>query len=455
MRLLFVALILVFSASDILNVGLSLGHGLSVKNALLYPIFLGLIFRMALTGRFRMRLPVINVAFVLWITYAILTWVACVTMIHYPGYRPVEMGMELKSMLIDSGLIFFLYFYGAQDDADFVLLSKTLAFCMSLASILTLADVAGLVDLHITVGTTGVEAGRVFGVFDNANDTGAIIVCTLPLIVVVARASSGAARLFWYAGVFASIAVLVLTISRSAYVGLVVGYAAAVWLCRRYLPTSKVAAWTLIGVTCSVLAGAVAAVLMPGLAHLFGERLFNQSMAMSMSVASSGRTTVWMQAIETMMSQPITLLTGFGWDVYNTMFVLVTHNYYLDMWFGLGLIGLFSFVTIEYQAVVTALRAIAVGEGQQRSYMIAFVLGMLGLAVCLFFGNLDRPWCYVWIYAGFTLRAAVEMIEKARKAALERAPAGAPLGPVPRPARAAGNPIHIARGGRAAGGVRR
>lgn len=426
MRVLFVTLILALTASDTFSMGMSLGHGLSVKNALIYPLALGLIFRMAITGHFRMRLPVINMAFVLWITYAILTWIACVTVIHYPGYQPVFMGMELKSMLVDSALFFFIFFYGAEGDADFVLLTKTLAFCMSMTSILTLADLAGLVHLGIMVGSQGVEAGRVFGVFDNANDTGAIIVCTLPVIVAVATSSRGAAKIFWYFSVLSSIAVLVLTVSRSAYVGLIVGYAVAVWLCRRYLPTSKVVAWTLIGFTCVAIAGILAAALMPGLAQLFMERLFNQSMAMSMSVASSGRTTVWMQAIDTMMSTPITLLTGFGWDVYNTMFVLVTHNYYLDLWFGLGLIGLLSFITIEYQIVVTALRAIAAAEGAQRSYMIAFVLGTLGLMVCLFFGNLDKPWCYFWIYVGFTLRSAVNVIERAPKGTVRsaaRAPA--------------------------------
>ena len=53
MRLLYVLLIAVLAGSDIFQTGLSLGPGLSVKNALLYPIALGLVFRMALTGRMR------------------------------------------------------------------------------------------------------------------------------------------------------------------------------------------------------------------------------------------------------------------------------------------------------------------------------------------------------------------------------------------------------------------
>lgn len=422
MRLLFVLLIGTLTASDVFQTGMSLGPGLSVKNALLYPIGLGLLFRMALTGRFRMRLPIVNVAFILWISYATLTWIACVTMIHYPGYDGLGMFIELKSMLLDSALFFFVYFYGVEGEQDFFLLSKTLAFCIGLANILTLADVAGIVHLNITVGSGGVEADRVFGVFGHANDTAALIVCLLPMMVAVAQSSRSAARIFWYAGVFASVAVLILTVSRAAYVGVIVGYGAAVWLCRRHLPTSRVVGWTLIGLTCVAIAAGVAAALIPDMTQVFAQRLFNQSMAMSLSVASSGRTTIWSTAIAAMMSHPITLLTGFGWDVYHTMFELVTHNYYLDQWFGLGLIGLFSFLTIEYQIVATAIRAITASPTQLRPYMIALVFGTLGLAVCLFFGNLDKPWSYVWVYVGFSLRAAADVVEKAEQSALRPAP---------------------------------
>ncbi|MDE2262245.1 MAG: O-antigen ligase family protein, partial [Gammaproteobacteria bacterium] len=337
MRLLYVLLISTLAVCDILQTGMSLGPGLSVKNALLYPVALGLLFRMAITGRFRMRLPIVNVAFVVWISYAILTWIARCTVIRIPGYDAIAMGIELKSVLIDSALFFFIYFYGVESEQDFFLFAKTLAAWIGIANILTLADVAGVVHLGITIGSGGVEADRVFGVFGHANDTATVIVTTLPMLVTVAMCSRGAPRFFWYAGTFASLAVLVLTVSRGAYVGVLVGYGAAVWLCRHYLPTSRVVAWTTIGLTGAVVAAGLAALLMPDLMQVLDQRLFNQSMASSMSVASSGRTIIWERAISTMMSHPITLLTGFGWDVYHTMFELVTHNYYLDQWFGLGL----------------------------------------------------------------------------------------------------------------------
>lgn len=286
MRLLYVLLIVTLAGSDTFQAGMSIAPGLSVKNALLYPIALGLLFRMALTGRFRMRLPILNSAFILWIIYATLTWAACVTVLHYPGYEPLPDFIALKSGLIDSALFFFVYFYGIEEEPDYFLIAKTLALCIGFANILTLADVAGVVHLGITVGQAGVEADRVFGVFGHANDTAALIVCVLPMMVTVAMSGRGLARLFWYAGVLASIAVLILTISRAAYVGVVVGYGAGVWFCRRHLPTSRVVTWTLLGVSGAVICAGVAAVLMPDFWQVISERLFNQSMSNSMSVAS-------------------------------------------------------------------------------------------------------------------------------------------------------------------------
>jgi O-antigen ligase len=429
MRLLYVLLISTLAASDILQTGMSLGPGLSIKNVLLYPIALGLVFRMALTGRFRMRLPIVNVAFIVWVTYALLTWIACVTVIHYPGYDAVYSGIELKSGLIDSALFFFVFFYGTESEQDFFLFAKVLAAWIGIANVLTLADLAGIVHLGITVGDSGVEADRVFGVFGHANDTAALIVCVLPMMVTVAMSSRGFMKSLWYAGALASMAVLLLTISRAAYVGVILGYGAGVWICRRYLPTSRVVTWTLLGVSCTVVCAGLAAALIPDFWQVISERIFNQSMAMSMSVASSGRTTIWMAAIDAMMAHPITLLTGFGYRVYETMFVLVTHNYYLDQWFGLGLIGLFSFLTIQYQVVATAFRAIGTAAAGLRPHMIALVFGMLGLAVCIFFGNLYKPWSYVWIYVGFAVRAAADIIEKAQKNAVA-SPARTALKPV-------------------------
>lgn len=428
MRLLFILIIGTLAASDTLNEGMSMGHGLSAKNALIYPIALGLVFRMALTGRFRVRLPVVNAAFLLWIGYALLTWIACITIIHYPGYEPIPNAITLKGKMFDMALFFFTFFYGAETRDDFFVLSKTLALAIGMANIMTLADLAGIVHLGVTIGSAGVEAGRVFGVFGHANDTGALIVCMLPLLAAVATSSRGWLKILWTAGALASIAVLLLTVSRGAFVGVAIGYSCALWICRRYLPASRVVTWIAAGFTSLLVSAGLAAALMPQFVNVLSSRLFNQSMAVSVAVASSGRTFLWLRTLHAMMLHPITFLTGYGWRTYELWYVLITHNYYLDQWFDLGLIGLLAFVTILYQAVATARRAIETADAQLRPYLVAFIFGILGLSVAVFFVNMERPWDYVWIYVGFTLRAAADMVEKMQSRAAR------PTGIVSKPA---------------------
>ena len=410
MRWLLILLISLLAGSDLLGKDLSLGPGLSAKNAVLYLTALGLFFRAALSGEFRLRLPGMYACFAVWIGYALLTWIACSLVLHYSGYDALRSGIALKSELIDPALFFFTVFYGAQRQTEVTTLWKTLALAVSVANVLTLTDVAGLTDFGVRVGSSGAEADRVFGVFGHANDTGALIVCLLPLLVALAISNRGLARLLWYLAAAVSLAVLILTVSRGAFVALIVGYGWAVWLCRRFLPLPRVAAWLLIGATAAVLVAGVVSLAVPHVAGVVAERLLGQSSAFDMSEVSSGRTNIWRNTVAHMMAEPITLLTGFGWNVYDTRFVYVTHNFYLDQWFNLGLVGVVAFLGLLYQAVTTARAAADVASPQLRRYLIGFVFGMLALAVALFFANLTKPWAYIWMYVGMTSRAAVDAL---------------------------------------------
>ena len=111
-----------------------------------------------------------------------------------------------------------------------------------------------------------------------------------------------------------------------------------------------------------------------------------------------------------MTDEPLTFLTGFGWNVYDTRFVYATHNYYLDLLFNLGLIGLLAFVAILFQAVKTARAAVDLASEEMRPYMIALVFGIIGLGVNILFTNLSKAWPYIWIYMGMTLSAAAKII---------------------------------------------
>src|SRR5262249_35064820 len=91
-------------------------------------------------------------------------------------------------------------------------------------------------------------------------------------------------------------------------------------------------------------------------------------------------------------------------------FVYATHNYYLDLLFNLGLIGLLAFVAILYQAVRTARAAVDLASEEMRPFMIALVFGMLGLGVNIMFTNLSKAWPYIWMYMGMTLSAGAKLI---------------------------------------------
>jgi O-Antigen ligase len=438
MRWLFILLIGALAASDILAKDMSLGPGLSVKNAILYVIALTLFFRLALSGQFKIRLPVIHAAFAVWVTYAVLTWIACWLLLHYPGYEAKQALINLKGELIDPALFFLTVFYGLQDEADYKSVLKMLAFAMGLASIVTLTDVMGLTNLGVRVGTAGAEDDRVFGVFGHANETGALVVCMLPALVAVAFSSRGPTRLLWLGAAAASLAVLILTVSRGAFVGFVFGYSWAVFLCRRYLPLSRVGSWVVMGMTSAVVVVVLVSLAAPHIGAVLTQRLLGQSTSVDVGELSSGRTGIWINAISYMMAEPVTLLTGFGWNVYDSKFVYATHNYYLDLWFNLGLVGVVAWLVILYQVVVTARRAADVATPEMRRYMIACVFGILSLAISVCFTNLTRPWPYIWIYIGISMWAAVGELSRARESS-------APVAPL-----AHGAPVHLGRGVRVA-----
>ena len=410
MRWLFILLISVLAASDISGNDMSLGPGLSPKNAVLYVIALAMFFRMALSGDRRERLPMLQAAFGVWIVYATLSYVTCCLIVHWTSYNVKESGMLLKSQLYDMALFCFTVFYGVRDEADFKVLVKVLVAAIGLSSILTLTDVIGLTHFGVRVGQEGAEADRVFGMFGHANETGALLVAMVPPMVAVAAATRGVARVWWYACVLSTLAVLILTVSRGSYVAVVLGYGVAAFACRRFLPLSRVFSWLVSGVTAALVVSILVTLIVPNVGDVVSSRLFGASTSIDMSEVSSGRTNVWANTLQHMADMPVSFLTGFGWNVYETRFVYATHNYYLDLWFDLGIVGVLAFIAILYQAVRTAAAAADLASAQMRPFMIALVFGVVGVAVNILFTNLSKPWPYIWMYMGMTLSIAAKIL---------------------------------------------
>ena len=423
MRWMFVALIGLLMTSDFLGHNPGLGPGLSVKNAMLYVIALALVFRTALTGNFKFRMPGLHMAWAMWIGYAILTFFTAWLVIHYRSYNAVQSAIYLKSDLIDMAIYCFVVFYGVQNEKDYRTVMNALLAAVGISSILTLTDVVGLTGLGTKVGESGAEADRVFGQFGHANETAAMLACMLPGLVVTLLGNRGFWRLFWFGCAVATALVFVLTVSRGGYVAMALGYPIAAYLFRRSLPPGRIATWGLAGVTLAVVGAVTVAIVDPRATAAITDRVFGIG-SMGMSEASSGRTDIWAQAFGAMMADPITLLTGFGWNVYSTMpTIFATHNTYLDQWFNLGLLGVGVYLFIEIQTIATAKRAAEQATPPLRGDMMAYVFGMITMSIAVTFANLYTPKPYLWMYIGLVMRGALFVFDKNAAAAPVTAPA--------------------------------
>jgi|GEM_PF-2032973 len=157
MRWMLVGLIALLIGTDFTGINPGLGPGLSVKNAMLYLAVMVLAFRMALTGGFRLRMPGMHLAWVAWVGYALLTWLAVSLVLKYHTYEPLASAMALKSELIDCALYCFVAFYIVQTEDDFRFVLHALVGVVGISSVLTLTDLVGITGLGMKVGESGAE----------------------------------------------------------------------------------------------------------------------------------------------------------------------------------------------------------------------------------------------------------------------------------------------------------
>jgi hypothetical protein len=175
------------------------------------------------------------------------------------------------------------------------------------------------------------------------------------------------------------------------------------YMYRHLVSYSRIAGWALGGLMVLVVV-----MSFTKYGGLLTERVFGQTTSIDATEASSGRTEIWLNLFATMWQQPITFITGYGWEVYWSFpFRFSPHNHYFAQWFNLGLVGLFTSCYLLFSAIARARRAAVTAAPDVRRQLIAFVIG--GIAVCgaVFFVELHDPWIYFWIYAGTVMRLAL------------------------------------------------
>ena len=101
-RFMFLALagVIVFLAfSEGTNWKLSLGYGMSVKNALLYLLALALVLKFAVRHNFAFEVGEIYACFAVMIGYAIVSMAVAGFLIKYQGYHLIQAGIGVKTRL--------------------------------------------------------------------------------------------------------------------------------------------------------------------------------------------------------------------------------------------------------------------------------------------------------------------------------------------------------------------
>jgi O-antigen ligase len=407
MRFLLFLIICVLAFTDIFGTGLSIGAGISARNLLLYLGAGWLLLEHALGRPFKGELKSIQFCFMVLIAYAIITLFIAGGIIHYPGYELHVSAISLKVSLIDSFVFFMVFFYGARTVGGARSLLKVLLIVVGIASLFTIARARGIIAFGVPV----MDSDRVDGVFGDANETGTMIACLLPVYVPVILSAKRFGKIFWVVCMLPSVVVMLMGVSRGALVGLLFGSLWAAYLCRRYLSFRVAIKWGL-----TIFAITTIAVLIAGRTYL--EIYIHRWTGVSMSSASdvsSGRSDIWSQALFLMMNAPVSLITGFGWGTWEVMgFYLAAHNHYLLLWFELGLVGVVSFLLIIRQLVTTALTTAAAADTSDRNFIVAFVFSFLILAVGIFFVLLFKPWTYLWAYIGLAMRYTVNVRAESR-----------------------------------------
>jgi O-antigen ligase len=404
MAYLLILPIVIYTVSDTLGVGLSLGPGFSLKNGTMYFLGLILALRMAIRGGYKFELQTIHVCFALLIAYAFISVVVAGLLIRYDAYKIMDAAITLKVTLIDSAVIFGLFFYGTRSVKDSLLVMKAVVIAVAIANVISIASIEGFVNIPGVDATPG-EGGRVAGPFGGPNGTAALVVVILPAYVAFAQASRGVWPLLWICAALVSVTMLLMTVSRGAMVAILIAYPLAAYNLRRYVSARQV----LYCVGGLVILGAIGFALIGShFVTLFLERVVTESGASDVGALSSGRSDIWLRAIEKMMAYPVTLITGFGWNVYDTMgFFFATHNYYLQLWFELGLVGLVSFLLLAWRTLATVRASVDRAPTQARGPLMAFVFGFGAFLISLFFGGAGAQWPYVWVLAGASLRMAI------------------------------------------------
>lgn len=403
-RSLLFPLFFVLLAADTLGLNLSLAPGLSVKNGMLYAILAWLAIEAALKRNRDLELLSVIVPYGLCVFYALVTWLVVVLIIDYPTYSALQAFISLKSALADHLIVLLVFFYGVATAKQATWLLKAMIWTVIAGNAITVVDVLNIPDLGLIEVR---EDGRVGGPVGESNQFAAFLALFLPAALGLALVEKGALRGLALLGFAFSVVAFLMTASRGGLVAVTGGSLLGVVFLRRYISVTAVAKSAIGLMGFGVVALGV--MYLAGYGDLLFERIVGITLSGNTYEVSSGRTFIWGTAFAKMFDVPLTLITGFGWDSYRYFpdFNLAPHNGYLKIFFELGVIGLLLVLTAFVNVLRNGRMALERAVAETRIMIFAFIFGLLGIMVAIFFVDLTTPWIFIWAYTGVAMRLAV------------------------------------------------
>jgi O-antigen ligase len=198
-----------------------------------------------------------------------------------------------------------------------------------------------------------------------------------------------------------------MTVSRGGFVGVIVGAVIGAVFLRQYI-SARVAIFSVGAIAFIAIAG-VGILVAAGYGDVLYERTIGLSTESNTFDVSSGRNFIWSTALNKMFEQPVSLVTGYGWDTYRQfrVFRFAPHNTYLKLFFELGAIGLLLILIAFANVFRTARQGLKNAESEAFATLLAFIFGLISILVAIFFVDIQSPWLFVWAYVGSAMRLAV------------------------------------------------
>ncbi len=406
MRYLLGFFFLMMYAGDELSLNISLGPGMSTKNLLLYLILVWIALSSAVERNRTFDLRSVLIPFALLIVYAITTWAVVAFILTPVDYDARGAFISIKSSLVDQYLTFVIFLFGVIRAKDAYWLLRLILWITIIGNVVTLIDSFNIPNLGI-LENAGRKAGRFDGFVGQPNSYGQLLVLFLAPTIVLYGGESGRKKFFAAIGVFSGALALLLTGSRGAWVGLIVGSAFAAFYLRREISMQTVVRVSVVGTLVCIII--VIVTVIAGYADVYLQSF--EKFEGGTDRATSGRATLWKTALLAMIDNPISFITGYGYHAYDSsrQFFKAVHNVYLSYLYDLGVVGLVLFVAVFARILVVARSVIEKAGQDDRRYLIAMIFGLSAFLITLFFSEYHGSGYLLWAYLGVVMRIAMEV----------------------------------------------